>query len=362
MFRNACLALALSLATTVPGYCAAPPGAQHGTIKDITIEVPSLATRQFPDAAKEEIRIYLPPGYDAGKSLRYPVLYLLHGFSTRSVLPDWTEVIQDSMDDFLSHYPQKKMIVVIPNGRNDASGSYWVDSSVGGKWESFVSNVLPPYVDLHFRTIPSARSRAIVGHSMGGFGALRIAMRHSDVFGVAYAISPCCLDFVKDLASSNAAWREVLAFRSMKDVTRAIKDNEFWPTALEALAIALTPDAGKPTLADLPYSIHDDKLVAEKSVIDRWKLQMPDDMVESHLEALKSLRGLGIEYGLEDPFTHIPAGANRLAILLASHDVPFNFETYHGDHNAGIPARMPTRILSFVAGKLEFGAHTTSNN
>ena len=142
--------------------------------------------------------------------------------------------------------------------------------------------------------------------------------------------------------------------RTLLDIKTEIKKGEFYPAAIAALAIALSPDSHNPNFADLPYETDDDKLRPVRSVIDQWKVQMPDNMIPGYLDQLLKLRGLGIEYGLEDPFTHIPASTNRLVDLLTMNKVPFAFETYHGDHNSGIPARMATRILPFVADKLQF--------
>lgn len=349
LFRTYIVILALGLA----GYVL-DAQAQSGTMAEVTIDAPSLAGNKLGDPSQEKLEIYLPPGYESSGTKRYPTIYLLHGFSTRSVLKDWAEVSQESMDEFLSHYPSKKIIIVIPNGRNAVSGSYWVDSAVGGNWETFVSSELPAYMDSHYKTIPKAASRAIVGHSMGGFGALRIGMRHSDVFSVVYAISPCCLDFDADLTSENKAWETVLKWNSMDDVRGGVVAGEFYPTALEALGVALSPDSKQPTFTDLPYVTRDGRLLPVDRIVEQWKAQMPDHMVSAYSDQLRKLRGLGVEYGLEDPFTHIPVTVNRFVNLLTGNKVPFTFESYHGDHNSGIPARMPTRILPFIADRLQF--------
>ena len=95
----------------------------------------------------------------------------------------------------------KPMIVVMPDARTRAGGSFYVNSSADGRWEDFITHDLVQSIDSRFRTLPGdRRHRAIAGHSMGGYGALYLAFRHPDVFGSVYALSPCCLEFVGDLS------------------------------------------------------------------------------------------------------------------------------------------------------------------
>ena len=62
-----------------------------------------------------------------------------------------------------------------------------------GDFEEFIAQDLVAFVDAHYRSIPGRSSRGLVGHSMGGYGATRIGMKHADVFGSLYIMSPCCL-------------------------------------------------------------------------------------------------------------------------------------------------------------------------
>lgn len=93
-------------------------------------------------------------------------------------------------------------LVVMPNGAN----------SLGGGWETFLVRELVPRIDAELRIIPSSASRGIAGHSMGGFGALRLAMRFPDLFGSVYAMSPCCLDVTDDIGYGNPEWGKALRF------------------------------------------------------------------------------------------------------------------------------------------------------
>lgn len=326
----------------------------HGRIVEVTVHSRSLETNLLRDSPDRNVKIYLPPAYDVDPARRFPVIYHLHGYSLHSVLDDWVGVFQESMDSFIAKNPSRQMIVVIPDGLNAVSGSFWVNSSVEGGWEDFVASELPGYLDKAYRTIADRNSRAISGHSMGGFAALRMGELHSDVFSVVYAFSPCCTDFINDMTSANPAWNDVLKFHALSDVHAAIEHDQFWAAALAAFAIATSPDPNAPIKADLPYALQNGKAVPVPAVIERWESSMPDHLAANHVENLKSLKGLALDYGLEDPFTHIPAGANKFVQVLMQNGVPIWFETYHGDHNSGVPERVGSRMLPFVAERLNF--------
>src|SRR5207249_12119449 len=86
-----------------------------------------------------------------------------------------------------------ELIVVLPDSKTVHNGSMYSSSVTTGDFENYVASDLVSYIDAHYRTIASRESRGLVGHSMGGYGATRIGMKHADVFGSLYIMSPCCL-------------------------------------------------------------------------------------------------------------------------------------------------------------------------
>ena len=72
------------------------------------------------------------------------------------------------------------MIVVLPDSKTVHNGSMYSSSVTTGDFERFISRDLVEYIDAHYRTIRKRSSRGLVGHSMGGYGATRIGMKHPD--------------------------------------------------------------------------------------------------------------------------------------------------------------------------------------
>src|SRR5215469_4519323 len=123
------------------------PGAKPVTVEHIKVHGKSLEGNLESNAVDRDVFLLLPPSYAKEKSRRYPVVYALHGFSIGA--EQWTT--------------------------------------------KFMCRDLVAYIDANYRTIPDRTSRGLVGHSMGGYGATRIGMKHAEVFGALYFMSPCCL-------------------------------------------------------------------------------------------------------------------------------------------------------------------------
>src|SRR4051795_4133708 len=161
------------------------PGAKPATVEHIKIHGAALEGNLEGDAVDRDVIVFLPPSYQADKKRRYPVVYALHGYSIGA--GQWTHEI---------HVPQtiegafaqgaKEMIVVLPDSKTLHNGSMYSSSVTTGDFEKFIAHDLVAYVDAHYRTLPDRRSRGLVGHSMGGYGATRIGMKHADIFGSLY--------------------------------------------------------------------------------------------------------------------------------------------------------------------------------
>ena len=144
----------------------------------IKIDAPSLADNLVDEPVERTIYVYLPPSYgSSGK--RYPVVYYLPGYGDSAVMGFH---LPGDMDSLIESGRVREMIIVIASGNSKMGGSFYVNSPVTGNWEDYIVEDVVSYVDSHFRTLPQAESRGITGHSMGGFGALNIAMHHPDVF------------------------------------------------------------------------------------------------------------------------------------------------------------------------------------
>ncbi len=121
----------------------------------------------------------LPPDYQTSNA-RYPVLYLLHGLFGH--YDDWL-----TRTNLATYAAGARVIIITPEGHD----SWYTDSTTvaSDKYESYVIRELIPDVDARFRTIKDRRARGIAGLSMGGYGALKFALKYPDQFAFAASMS-----------------------------------------------------------------------------------------------------------------------------------------------------------------------------
>lgn len=169
-----------------------------GTTERIKVYGKSLEDNLAGDSPDRDVSVYLPPGYHENPDQQFPVVYFLHGYTDSDAKvfglePHWMSM-PEVLNKAYENEEVKKMILVTPNAYNRFHGSMYSNSITVGNWEEFVAKELVAYIDEHYRTIPKAESRGLSGHSMGGYGALRIGQKYPDVFSTIYLLSPCCLD------------------------------------------------------------------------------------------------------------------------------------------------------------------------
>ncbi|MGB9071576.1 MAG: alpha/beta hydrolase family protein [Terriglobales bacterium] len=144
-------------------------------------------------------RIYLPHAY-AATARRYPVLYLLHGLY--GDYRNW-----DTMTSLARYMAGREWIVVMPD-----AGNSWYANSVSqpdDRFEDFIAKDLVVEIDHRYRTIRERQGRAIAGLSMGGYGAMKFALKYPEEYSFAGSLSGA-LDAARDLADQVAEYHDQL--------------------------------------------------------------------------------------------------------------------------------------------------------
>ena len=156
----------------------------------------------FGENPNRAVSVYLPPEYDKS-SQRFPVIYFLHGFTgDNQMLTSMAEIL----DFAIATHKIRPFILVIPNQKTTYDGSFYSNSGLFGNWEDFTAYDLVAYMDKNYRTLAKSESRGITGHSMGGYGALKIAMHHPEIFSSVYALSPGALAIVKEYGPNSSTY------------------------------------------------------------------------------------------------------------------------------------------------------------
>jgi len=339
-----------------------PTLAQEGKIIREMVHGKSLENNATGEAVERSVTIYLPPGYETAPDKRYPVLYLLHGIADND--QNWTRAwakgndgyatISEIMNKGISEKRFGEIIVVMPGQRTKAFGSFYVNSSATGNWEDFTVKDLVGFVDGKYRTLAKASSRGIAGHSMGGYGALTLGMKHPEVFSVVYGMNAAVVGWGADLTVNSPNFSSILKIKSVDEL---MKTDDLYTIATVTLAQAFSPNPNNPPFfADLPFAMIDGKLQPSAPAYAKWEEKFPVNMVRTYRANLLKLRGFRFDSGYEDEFKFIPVNSRALSAELTKNGVEHVFEEYNGDHRNrlwGKNGRLISEVLPFFWFNLE---------
>jgi enterochelin esterase-like enzyme len=329
--------------TEVPAVVA---GAKPTFVERIKIHGAALEGNLEGNAVDRDAIVYLPPSYAKDKKRRYPVVYALHGYSIGA--EQWSGEI---------HVPQtiegafaqgaREMIVVLPDSKTMHNGSMYSSSVTTGDFERYVARDVVAYMDAHYRTIATRAARGLVGHSMGGYGATRIGMKHADVFGSLYIMSPCCLAPMGGGGGrpANPAFAKAIeAVKSPADSASL----PFGARAQLASAAAWAPNPKNPPLyLDLPSKDG----VPQPEVIAKFTANAPLVFIDQYAGDLRRYKGISIDVGDKDG---LKDGSAKLHEILDQYGIPNQFEIYSGTHTSAVADRFQNHVLPFFSRNLCF--------
>jgi enterochelin esterase-like enzyme len=360
MFPVVMLAFAMAMAPRLAGQVQTEvppvvPGAKAVTVEHIKIHGDALEGNLEGDAVDRDAFVFLPPGYAKAKHQRYPVVYALHGYSIGA--EQWTHEI---------HVPQtiegafaqgaQEMIVVLPDSKTVFGGSMYSSSVTTGDFERYVAHDVVAYMDAHYRTIPHRLARGLVGHSMGGYGAVRIGMKHPDVFGSLYVMSACCLSPMgsrpRGAGPANPAMQKAMEdqekqLESVKSPADAA-ELPFFARAQLASAAAWAPDPKNPPLyLDLPAKNGE----PQPEVQAKFTANAPLALIDQYIDNLRQYRAIVLDVGDQDGLRF---DMTKLHQILDNYGLANSFETYHGTHTSAVADRFQNHVIPFFSKNLCF--------
>ena len=325
--------IAMLCAVVLFAAAAAPVLAAEGRLEMQRVHGASLEGNLQGNDATRDVWVYLPPGYAKGTK-RYPVVYFLHGYAvTADVYVNEVLKIPAATDTAVAA-GGPEFIIVMPDAFTRFGGSFYSNSPVIGDWESFIAKDLVAWVDAHYRTIARREGRGLSGHSMGGYGTLRIGMKHPEVFGAIYAMSSAA-----GMQPPGAEAVKAQFARLTPELRSKPKDSA---NAILTEASAWLPNPQKPPYYfDLPFDADGNPVPL---AAERWAANSPLVMVDQSVPALKSFSGIALDVGDQDGL----AASNReFVAALQRLGVPHQFEVYEGTHGNKVGARFTGNVLPF---------------
>jgi len=333
-------------------------GQQKGTVIFQNMDAPSLANSIIGEPISQPIGIYLPPSYYKEPNKKYPVVYFLPGYE--DTVDVYTKgfyggyYFESSMNSNLTQGRIKEVIMVIVNGYNILEGSFFNNSPVTGNWEDFVVNDVVNYIDANFRTLPSADSRALIGLSMGGYGALHLSMKHPTVFSIGLGECPGLASPTGMMKTSlfdnttvikriigikkelNALSKEE-AHKAYFEIIKKYKSQGDWITLFSlAYGSAFAPDVmGNAPYFHYPFTLDsNNNLVKDEIIFQQYENGFGNlkAKVEQYKGNLLQLKGYAIDYGKADYFKWITEGSIYYSTILTEAGVPNQLWENSGGH------------------------------
>ncbi len=326
----------LAAGLVVAGLMAAAPAQAAGeaVLEKIAVHSPSMEGNLEGNSADRDVLVFLPPNYKADTNKRYPVVYFLHGYFFDVVEYDTYAKFGEAVTDAAAK--GNELILVVPDaGKTKFSGGMWSNSPTSGDFEGFVTKDLVSYIDSNYRTLAKPASRGLAGHSMGGYGTLRIAMKYPGLYSSIYALSPCCL---------SARQVDPVADKKIEDMSMEDRlKSDFGTRASLASASAWSPNPQNP-----PYYF--DWLtkdgVAQPDVVAQWAANAPNAMVAQYIPALKSYKAIGLEVGDKDGLVKDDTEMHE---LLNRFGITHDWEVFDGGHADKVAMRIRDVTLPFFA-------------
>lgn len=355
-----------SAVTTTTGSSATRPAATVTAAEPqtdrLTVAARSLDGNLLGDPSEVDVEVQIPDSYAMSPERRYPVVYFLAGYdepaSVRSIGLELERLVTDGEAD--------EMILVGVSGDNALGGSFYVDSPVSGRWASAIVDDVVGAIDQQYRTLATPASRGIAGFSMGGYGALALAMENPDVFGAVYALSPG-LFAPGGLAESQMfadptvvadflAGQQELAAMSPQDAAAELprvmaRSGDLRFSAAYGAAFAPNPD-GPPPWIRYPITVAGGDV--DSQVWELWEAGFGGLATKANgsRDDLLTLRGIVIDYGMQDSYAWIPPGCEYLHEQLDRAGIPNLLESFQGGHGPVGP-RAGEIMLPFFADVLD---------
>lgn len=311
--RTPLLAVALLAATS--------HAALRGRMIDDSIFSPTLN-------AKRQMLVYLPPEAATEPARKFPAILFLHGATSNPV--EYAGVIE-AADQLMAARLMQPTIVILPDGSNEPwAGSFYTNSAVNGRFEDFI---VQDVIDAAESRHPVQKDAwAISGHSMGGFGTMKVTMLHPERFRAAASLSGP-LDLSKVDILLLGVLLEQGGAKPVYDPAKGLISGLAF-----SMARAFSPNpSALPAQADFPI---DAQGKSDTSVLRRWMAHSPAALART---AKGRLPPLYFDCGTNDAL-QMPPFNQGFRDSLAAAGIPFRYDTFAGGHSDKLGERVPIAL------------------
>jgi enterochelin esterase-like enzyme len=248
----------------------------------------------------------------------------------------------------------------MPDSYNRYRGSQYTNSVTSGNWADFIAEDLVAHIDIHYRTIRRAEGRGIAGHSMGGYGAIRLAMEYPGTFSALYGLSASL--------TANLPSQVVMAYAPLwlsiadwEDLAR-LSTLTFSHFQLLATTAAFTPNPDAPPFyVDFPFELQDGAPVIREGVFERFAANFLPNMLDEFGANLLQLRGIHLAVGTQESDIISGVPANQVfSQALTDAGIAHVLEEVEGDHLSYVGRQIEVGVLPFFSRLLDTSPEPTA--
>ncbi len=311
----------------------------------------ALRSNALGDPLLRPIWVYAPPSYSVDTTRHYPTVYVIQGFSGTTDmwwnLDPFRKAVPTLIDELFGDPEVNPALVVLVDAWTSLGGSQYLNSPATGNYLDYLCDDVVNFVDNNYRTLATAKARALTGKSSGGYGAMVVPQLRPGIFGALAshagdALFEWC--YGPDLAQSARALRDeyqgdIANFLSRPTFSFA-RDAALINTY--AMAACYSPDPnGQPILPFDPETT-----LIRDEVWERWLALDPVRLAPLHREELETLSAIWVDAGRSDQY-FLDLGASAFSARLRSLGIDHHFELFSGTHY-GIEFRYPLAIRYLV--------------
>lgn len=312
-----------------------------GTVFQHTIKSKALENTALGINSDRHAYVYVPDNYESS-SQSYPVIYYLTSFEQKL-----DEQVVGVIDDAIAEGDLPPTLFVSADFRMKHGLNFFGNNEVVGRWLDFIHEDLRSTIESKYRVKRGAEHRAVSGHFLGGYAAIKLAMLYPDTYGSVYALHPVATDFPDQPMIFKPDWNEIHAAENYSQ----LKAPASGPYV--SMAQAHLPNPQKPPFyADFIVELVDGEPKLDVAHMRKLKQVFHlADFTAEHAENLQKLRGIGFDWGRNDSnYDHV-IGARRYSVLLENFGIEHSTEEHQGngwDYEFTLDGKIRTRMLPFL--------------
>lgn len=312
-----------------------------GTVEKQILKSAALENTLIGISPERNVYVYLPDGYDENK-IDYPTIYFISNFEQKI-----DEQVVNALDEAIAKGDIPPSVFVSADYDLKQGLNFFGNNQVVGRWLDFIHQDLLGWVESRFRVKQGAPHRAISGHFLGGYAALKLAMLYPNTYGSVYALHPVATDTGDIPFLFKPDWNEIHAAKNHSELQKP------YSSPFVSMAQAHLPNGNKPPFyADFIVERVAGELQANVANIRKLKQVFHlSDLTPKYAENLTKLRGIGMDWGRNDQNWDHVIGARRYTVLLENFGIQLSAEEHGGngwDYHFEPKGKIRSRMLPFL--------------